>query len=136
MTVTQIIGAVPLGHVLLAKGDRARSTALLASAVQWIDSHPSYGMPVHMRIRAEAMMLLGERNEALSNLRASVETGRDIHHWWYVVDRDPVWAPVRSDPRFKAIAEMYRQAARVQRAKLDLLRREGKIPSRPPAGRT
>ena len=134
--VTQIIGAVPLGHVLLAKGDRGRGTALLASAVQWIDSHPSYGMPVHMRIRAEAMLLLGERNEALGNLRASVETGHDIHHWWYVIDRDPVWAPVRTDPRFKAIAEMYRQAARVQHAKLDRLRSEGKVPSRRLANRT
>jgi hypothetical protein len=119
----------------MAKGDRARGTALLNSAVKWIDSHPSYGMPVHMRIRAEAMMLLGERNEALSNLRASVETGHDIHLWWYVVDHDPVWAPVRSDPRFKAIAELCRQAARVQRAKLDRLRREGRIPSRQLASR-
>jgi TolB-like protein/DNA-binding winged helix-turn-helix (wHTH) protein/tetratricopeptide (TPR) repeat protein len=135
LTVSQILGAVPLGHVLLAKGDRTRGTALLASAVHWIDSHPGYGMPAHMRIRAEAMMLLNERNEALTNLRASVETGQDIHLWWYVVDHDPVWAPVRSDPRFKAIAEMYREAARVQRAKLDRLRSEGKIPSRRLAGR-
>jgi TolB-like protein/DNA-binding winged helix-turn-helix (wHTH) protein/tetratricopeptide (TPR) repeat protein len=135
LTPKQLNGAVPLAHILMAKGDRTRGTALLNSAVKWIDSHPSYGMPVHMRIRAEAMMLLGERNEALSNLRASVETGHDIHLWWYVVDHDPVWAPVRSDPRFKAIAELCRQAARVQRAKLDRLRREGKIPSRQLAGR-
>lgn len=134
--VRQILGAVPLGHVLLAKGDRNRGTALLASAVHWIDSHPSYGMPVHRRIRAEAMMLLGERNEALTNLRASVESGHDIHNWWYVIDRDPVWAPVRGDPRFKAIAQMYRQAAGIQREKLDRLRREGKVPSRRPSGRT
>jgi hypothetical protein len=65
-----------------------------------------------------------------------VESGRDIHHWWYVVDRDPVWAPVRGDPKFKAIAEMYRQAARVQRAKLDRLRSEGKVPTRRFANRT
>ena len=79
-------------------------------------------------------MLLGERNEALSNLRASVETGHDIHHWWYVIERDPLWAHVRSDPKFEAIAEMYRQAARVQREKLDALRKAGKVPVRP-AGR-
>ncbi|HKX77268.1 MAG TPA: winged helix-turn-helix domain-containing protein [Novosphingobium sp.] len=136
LTPEQNRGAVALGHVLLAKGDRTRGTALLTDAVRWIDSHPSYGMPVHMRIRAEAMMLLGERNEALSNLRASVEAGHDIHHWWYVVDRDPVWTPVRSETRFKAIAEIYRQAAGIQRAKLDRLRSEGKIPIRRTAGRT
>lgn len=49
-------------------------------------------------------------------------SSRDVRHWWHVVDRDPIWAPVRSDPRFKAIAEQLRQAARVQREKLDVLR--------------
>ena len=130
LSPSQVNGAVALGHILLAKGDRSRGTKVLTHAVQWIDAHPSYGMPVHMRIRASAMMLLGERSEALSNLRASVESGHDIRHWWYVVERDPVWAPVRSDPRFRAVAEMYRQAARAQRGKLDALRRAGKVPRR------
>jgi len=87
-------------------------------------------MAFHLRARAEAMMLLGERNEALSNLRASFEAGHDVRHWWYVTDRDPLWAPARSDPRFEAIAEICGQAARVQRKKLDLLRRAGKAPAR------
>ena len=76
------------------------------------------------------MMLLGERDQALSDLRASIETGHDIRHWWYIIDRDPVWAPVRNDPRFKAITEMCRNAASVQRAKLDALRRAGQVPAR------
>ncbi|MEO7246868.1 MAG: hypothetical protein ABIW31_00300, partial [Novosphingobium sp.] len=80
--------------------------------------------------RATAMMLLGERDQALSDLRASIETGHDIRHWWYIIDRDPVWVPVHGDPRFKAIAEICRNAARVQRARLDALRRAGKVPAR------
>lgn len=126
----QVNAAPALGNILLAKGDKVAGTRLLAQTVQWIDSHPVYGMHVHMRLRATAMMLLGERSEALSNLRASVETGHDIHHWWYVVNRDPVWAPVRSDPRFRAIAEMCREAAMQQRSKLDRLRQTGKVPTR------
>jgi hypothetical protein len=75
-------------------------------------------------------MLLGDRAQALSNLRASIETGHDIRHWWYLIDRDPIWAPIHGDPRFTAIADMCRQAARAQRAKLDDLRRAGTVPVR------
>ncbi len=136
VSIAQTMAAAPLGHILLAKGDTATANRLLAETVQWIDTHPSYGLGGVMRSRAAAMMLLGDTGQALSNLRASVETGHDIRHWWYVIDRDPVWAPVRGDPRFKAIAELCRQAARVQRAKLDGLRRAGKVPMRQVAGRT
>lgn len=132
MNIAQTTAAPALAQILLSKGDRALGTRLLAETVRWIDTHPSFGLGGVMRTRARAMMLLGDRNQALSNLRASVETGHDIRFWWYLIERDPVWAPVRSDPRFKAIAEMCRQAARVQREKLDALRRAGKVPERPP----
>ena len=131
--LAQMTAAPGLAHILLAKGDKQIATQLLVDTVRWIDSHPSYGLSGVMRYRAAAMMLLGDRNQALSNLRASVETGHDIRFWWYVVDRDPVWTPVRADPRFKAIAAMCRQAARVQHEKLDALRRAGKVPIRPKA---
>jgi hypothetical protein len=126
----QVNSAPALAHILLAKGDRAGATRILSQTVQWIDSHPSYGMAWHLRARAAAMMLLGERDEALSNLRAAFEAGHDIRYWWYVIDRDPIWAPVRSDPRFKQIAVICRQAAKSQRARLDALRRSGKVPVR------
>jgi hypothetical protein len=131
MSIAQILAAPALGHILLAKGDPVTATRLLVETVQWIDSHPSYGLGGNMRQRAVAMMLLGDRDQALSDLRASIETGHDIRHWWYVIDRDPVWLPAHEDPKFKAIAEICRQAARIQREKLDALRRAGKIPKRP-----
>jgi TolB-like protein/DNA-binding winged helix-turn-helix (wHTH) protein/tetratricopeptide (TPR) repeat protein len=129
----QVNSAPALAQILMARGDQAVGERLLAQTVQWIDTHPGYGMAFHMRARAEAMMLLGERTEALSNLRASFETGHDVRSWWYVVDRDPVWAPVRSDPRFEAIAQICREAARIQRERLDALRRADKAPVRPQA---
>jgi hypothetical protein len=131
MSIAQILSAPALGHILLAKGDKETATRLLVETVQWIDSHPSYGMGGNMRQRAVAMMLLGDRAQALSNLRASIETGQDIRHWWYVINRDPAWLPARGDPRFEAIAEICRRAARIQREKLDALRRAGKVPKRP-----
>jgi TolB-like protein/DNA-binding winged helix-turn-helix (wHTH) protein len=129
-SIAQMIAAPPLAHILLTKGDKATGTHLLADMVRWIDTHPSYGLGGIMRYRAAAMMLLGDRAQALSNLRASIETGHDIRHWWYLIDRDPIWAPIHGDPRFTAIADMCRQAARAQRAKLDDLRRAGTVPVR------
>ena len=109
--MAQANAATALAHILLAAGKRQAAERLLASTVQWIDAHPKFGLSVHMRIRATAMMLLGNRDEALSNLRASVEAGHDIRHWWYVIEHDPVWEPVHGDPRFLAIAAYYRKAA-------------------------
>jgi TolB-like protein/DNA-binding winged helix-turn-helix (wHTH) protein len=126
----QANGAVALGHILLAKGDDKLGTRILVNTVNWIDAHPSYGLAVHMRLRAAAMMLLGETDVALSNLKSSFETGGDIHHWWYVIDQDPVWDPVRKDIRFRIIADYCRSAAARQRAKLDALRRAGEVPVR------
>lgn len=129
-SIAQMIAAPPLAQILLAKGDKAAGTHLLGDLVRWIDTHPSYGIGGIMRYRAAAMMLLGDRNQALSNLRASIETGHDIRHWWYLIDRDPIWTPIHDDPRFRAIAEMCRQSARDQRTRLDAMRRAGKVPVR------
>jgi TolB-like protein/DNA-binding winged helix-turn-helix (wHTH) protein len=129
----QVNSAPALAQILAAKGERAKATRLLAQTVQWIDTHPGYGMAFHLRARAEAMMLLGDEDEALSNLQAAFVTGHDVRHWWYVVDRDPVWTPVRSDPRFRAIAGICREAARLQHGRLEALRREGRAPARPHA---
>lgn len=131
LNIAQTVAAPALGHILLAKGDRQAATRLLTRTVQWIDSHPNFGMGGVRRTRAASLMLLGESGQALSDLRASIETGHDIRHWWYLIERDPVWAPVHNDPRFRAIAELCRKAAAVQRAKLDALRAAGKVPVRP-----
>jgi len=128
--LAQQTAATSLAHILIARGDRSAAEALLAQTVQWIDTHPEYGYGGVRRSRAEAMMLLGETDQALSDLRASVETGHDIRHWWYVAQRDPVWQRVWADPRFKEIVEISRKAAAGQRAKLDALRKSGRIPVR------
>lgn len=129
-TLAQSIAAPALGNILLASGDRQAGERLLAQTVQWLDAHPRYGLVGNYRTRAASMMLLGERDQALSDLKASIETGHDIRHWWYLIDRDPVWTPVRNDPRFRSIADFCRQAAHAQRIKLDELRRAGKVPTR------
>ncbi|QGN55712.1 tetratricopeptide repeat protein [Novosphingobium sp. Gsoil 351] len=125
-----------LGQILLAQGKRQAGERFLAQTIQWLDAHPRYGIVGIYRTRAAALMLLGERDQALSNLKAAIETGHDIRHWWYLIEHEPIWVPVHDDPRFKEISEYCRHAARLQRDKLDALRRAGRVPVRPPAGRT
>ena len=78
------------GHLLLAGGRAAEGRRLLAQAIEWIDEHPKLGIAGVARIKAAALMLLGERDQALSVLTASVRAGHDIRHWWYMVGGDPV----------------------------------------------
>lgn len=129
-SLPQSSAAPMLGHILLASGKRKEGERLLAQTVKWIDTHPRYGLVGVYRSRATAMMLLGQRDEALSNLKAVIENGKDQRHWWYLVKYDPVWKPAHDDPRFVEIARFCRRAATDQRAKLDDLRRRGKVPAR------
>jgi TolB-like protein/DNA-binding winged helix-turn-helix (wHTH) protein len=122
--------APKLAHILIAAGKRQAGERLLAQTIQWIDAHPRYGLVGVYRSRAAAMMLLGVKDQALSNLKAVIETGHERRIWWYLIEHDPVWEPVHNDPRFREIADFCRRAAREQRAKLDLLRRQGKVPVR------
>jgi TolB-like protein/DNA-binding winged helix-turn-helix (wHTH) protein len=133
-SLPQSTAAPALANILIASGKRQAAERLLAQTIQWIDDHPHYGLVGVYRTRAASLMLLGERDQALSNLKASIETGHDLRHWRYLVERDPIWRPVHGDPRFQAIAEYCRQAARVQRAKLAELQRAGKVPTRHPPG--
>ena len=128
----QEIAAPALAHVLLADGKTEAAKRLLVQSIRWVDQHPKLGLVGVGRNKAAALMLLGEQDQALSLLTATVVTGHDLRVCWYLVDRDPVWAPVRGDPRFRAIAASCRKAAAAQREKLDALRRAGKVPERPP----
>jgi hypothetical protein len=92
----------------------------------------------NLRTRAQALMLLGRRDEALRDLAASFAVDHDIVQWWYAIERDPLWNDVRDTAEFHALAAGARRVAARERAAVDELRRQGKIPYRPatrnPAG--
>ena len=122
--------AVNLAHLELALGHRARAEETLHAVILWIDAdtnpHPVY----KRRSRAQALMLLGETDQAFTDLAASFRDDRDYMQWWYTLERDPVWDPIRNDPRFQMLAtEVHAYAAR-EREATEVLRREGTIPSR------
>jgi TolB-like protein/DNA-binding winged helix-turn-helix (wHTH) protein/Tfp pilus assembly protein PilF len=118
-----------LAHLALARGERAQATAALREALAWTEANARFGM--RHRPRATAFMLLGETDVALRELATSFAEERDYRQWWYVLDHDPVWAPVRQDPRFRALADRVRAHVREERAALERMRAAAELPRRP-----
>ena len=128
--------AVLLAHLEQAQGRNARAEDLLHAVIRWIDSDLKSPPVYKRRTRAQALMLLGEQERALVDLGASFRDDRDYTQWWYTFDRDPVWEPLRADPRFRALAAEVRAYAARERATVDKLRRRGDIPDRTASGTT
>lgn len=127
----QATPSVPLAQILLAQGKTDVARRFLAQSIRWLDEHPKLGLGGGTgRARAGALMLLDERDQALSVLLATTGAAHDIRHCWYLVNHDPVWAPVRSDPRFREVAEVCADSQRTQRAVLEAMRQSGKVPRR------
>jgi DNA-binding winged helix-turn-helix (wHTH) protein/TolB-like protein/tetratricopeptide (TPR) repeat protein len=81
------------------------------------------------RERASLHALLGESELALQELAVSQQAG-EWAGWWYTADRDPTLRSLRSDPRFRALADRAKRHRGQQRALLEELRRKGEIPRR------
>jgi hypothetical protein len=120
--------------VLQAKGQRAESERLLDDTLAWVNRRPdstqgSTRWWPQRRVRADALALQGHHDAAVAELSEAFRSGERTD-WWYTIGRDPVWDPMRSDPRFQAIAAEARTHAAAQRALLEELRRKGEVPYR------
>lgn len=117
-------------HMLLLSGETRRGREVLTSLLEQLDAE-QIGRPPHMYAweRAAAFAMLGENERALEELAASQKMGRYIG-WWYTAELDPIWASVRRDPRFQALAAEARRHTERQRALLDEMRRKGEVPTR------
>jgi DNA-binding winged helix-turn-helix (wHTH) protein len=129
-----VFSAVPLAHVLLANGQRDESDKLLHDTLAWVNRRPDSSQDYmtwwpHRRVRADALALQGHSDAALAELAEAFRCGERMD-WWYTIERDPVWNPMRSDPRFQAIATEARAHAATQRALLEEMRRKGEVPYR------
>jgi len=101
-------------------GETARAAAVLST----IDSH-CRTLQAQGRLRisaliytcAENSLLRGEVEEALDRVERAIEAGwRD----YYLREHDPVWAPLRDDPRYRRLmarvkADVDRQRAEIER---------------------
>ena len=127
----QIPASVPLAQVLMANGKTDLAQRSLAQSIRWLDEHPKLGLGGGTgRARAGALLLLGQRDQALSVLLATTRDAHDIRHCWYLVGQDPLWAAVRSDLRFQEVSGVCANSQRTQRALVDAMRKAGKVPRR------
>ena len=120
-----------LAHLQLMQGNTARADQVLQSVIAWIDAEDKYGPVFNLRTRAQALMMLGRREEALRDLAASFAVDHDIVQWWYAIERDPLWNDVRETAEFRALAAGARRVVDRERAAVEELRRQGTIPRRP-----
>jgi hypothetical protein len=134
-------GADMLAWSYLQAGDRTKADRLLAAVARECDVRragrlrDSWG-----RFRcAEADLLRGDVDRALSGLEQAVEAG-----WreYYVRESDPLWASVAKHPRYRTLmakvkADVDRQRVELERADPNRAfteRLDAAIAARPPAG--
>jgi TolB-like protein/DNA-binding winged helix-turn-helix (wHTH) protein len=120
---------VALAQLELAQGRRAAAEARLRATVEFLERIDPPAV-YKRRSRAQARLLLGDADRALADLAASFDEDRDYTQAWYALERDPTWEPVRSDPRFRALAARVRDHLSAERAAVEGQRARGEIPSR------
>ena len=122
-----IDAAFVLSQLLAAQGHASEAQALRRSAMSWIDAIIANDARGMRRIRANALLLDGRRDEALAELAEDFRSG-NYSFWWYTLRHDPLWLPLHGDPRFQAIATDVQRYVDAQRGQLEELRRRGIVP--------
>ena len=118
-------------HVLVLAGEKQRGIALARSLLDELDSQKSSQVEAVERhgILAQMHAMLGENEKALSELVAAQQRAVGLSR--YTAELDPLYVNLRSDPRFKSLAELGRLYRARQRALLEEMRRKGEVPRRP-----
>ena len=120
-----------LAHLQLVQGNTAWAKEILEAVIAWIDADDKYGPVFNLRTRAQALMLLGRREEALRDLAAGFAVDHDQRNGGIPSSATRSTNEVRETAEFRALAADARRFAARERAAVDELRRQGKIPYRP-----
>lgn len=129
--VTTVSSDVVYAHTLALAGETGRSQRLVQALLRKLDAE-AVGRPPHFfsSERAAAFAVLGDRERTLDELEAAISLGY-FAHWGYMAQSDPLYRSLHDSPRFQALAERARTHRQEQRAKVEEMRRQGKIPRRP-----
>jgi len=116
--------AFTLADLYKAHKDTAAFTHLLDALKAWVeinDTPPGLG-------HATIEMLVGHPAAALDFLAAEIRR-QHLGVWW-TLERNPLWAELRHDPRFVAEIALERERVAKQRKMVDAMRASGEIPRR------
>jgi tetratricopeptide (TPR) repeat protein len=111
------------------RSESGRSLALEVLSAAEAALATARGPSLFARERARSLALLGRRDEAMQALE-DLNTMNWRFGAWTLYQRDPVFVPLRSEPRFQAAARRYEAGFRAELEKIEALRASGKIPRR------
>jgi tetratricopeptide (TPR) repeat protein len=95
--------AVDLALVLHETGEKERAAELLRRADAWVMTSERLGRFGYGLADVQIRLLRGQQDEALELLREAERSGWRGPYWKYHRDFDPVLAPIRNHPEFKAV---------------------------------
>lgn len=111
--------AVIAGLICDKLGDHGQARRILQSMLAQTTPKPTTSPELRVE-RARAFAVLGDKEQALKELRAAIDSGyRQVVGFQYFLrlDRDPALEALRAEPRFKAmIAEIEADNARMRQA--------------------
>lgn len=121
---------IVLAHTLELSGQKDRSIKLARDILAAIDAEVARQGPQWWGFyRAMALLVLGDDDAALVALESLDKTG--YVGWWYPAGRDPLFARIRDNPRFRAIVDRSNRHRDQQLVLINELIRKGEIPHRP-----
>lgn len=120
--------ATYLAQLLQQSDDPARARRLLDALVPAIEATIPQDGPVYsLRTLASIRLLRGDQQGALELLAQSFRAA-DLTQWWYTIERDPLWEPLRRTPAFQSIERDVRARVAQEQAIAAEWRRTGKRP--------
>lgn len=99
--------AVDAAYVIDQTGDKGQARRILLAMLAATEPQPGLRQPHGRRVaRVKAYAMLGDRDRALGELRAAIDSGyRTLYdlNLFIRLDAYPMMAPLRADPRFRAM---------------------------------
>jgi hypothetical protein len=113
-----------IGDLLRAQGGRAGVIQVLPSLKALLDKNESRSGWGHSYLR----LLSGDPDGALALLAIDIRRQHSIE--WWILERDPLWADLRNDVRFRDIVGFAREQAAQQPEIVERMRQQGEVPRR------